>query len=307
MIKLKDYLYANEVLELPEANSEYSTMHEEEALTFDMDYQHLMVEVEAHIQSWEQEEVPYRFWYRWITGHQAMFILWYILSTDMKEAATKGAYFLADRLDAYARILEGCAALFDYTGSCPADFYNEQIRTYMALYHKGFSGQWSSDYTLLPKLIRKIMTTEFPDNLQEKKGRFKTAYLLHQKVHYGVADKLVPNGKSLLKNAKQQGGTVSKTKPEHFMMYDFFFLVHRTPVSKKRIFTSLEKRVKSILSDVRAHPVKEPALLKHDANKLIFRAVQGVFELLSHPIEPSKRIPCESRMRLDNNQGIFCE
>ncbi len=54
----------------------------------------------------------------------------------------------------------------------------------MAIFHKGFSGRWSSDYQLIPSLVDPIIKSQYPEELKKSQKAFKQAFIDNQKNHY---------------------------------------------------------------------------------------------------------------------------
>jgi len=151
--------------------------------------------------------------------------------------------------------MDGCTLIYEYTGSCSKEYYQKYVRPFMGLAHKAFSGRWCLDYGHLPQLSRRITTIPCTSDLLEKQQSFKNACLMSQKAHVNVAKKLVPEGASLLKEAKHEGISMEQVQPHHYRIYDFFFLVHRTRVSFTQFEQSMMRRIEAISDDLKACPL----------------------------------------------------
>jgi len=230
------------------------------------------------------------YWFRWVTGHQVVFIFWHVLAKElayMEATGLDGA-----RLDCCSRILQGGALIFEYTGSCSREYYHNYVRPFMTLAHKGFSGHWALDYRGLPQLIKRMTRAACPALLIDQQQAVRCAYQLHQRSHYSVAKRLVPEGASLLKNAKREGVALEEVQQHHYMMYDFFFLVHRTTVSRKQLERSLRRRINAIQMDLHSHPLPELPFITDNHLDILQRAAEAVSEILqmrpSRSAEPSE-------------------
>lgn len=237
-----DYRYGTEILMMPQPDEPFLPVHQEETKNEWIDQPcDFMPDETGEINSENQ------FWFRWITGHQMMFILWRQLTTAMQQTV----HHMDDEyMDHCTQIMDGCSVIFEYTGFMPQDFYLENIRTFMALAHKGFSGFWAADYKYIPKLTRQLMQAKYAGKLAQAQKGFKESYMLGHKIHMAVAKKLVPGGDSLLKNAKKEGHNFTRAKEHHYMHYDFFFLVHRQLVTATQFKVSTEKRKQVIIEDL---------------------------------------------------------
>lgn len=242
---LGEYHYGNEILELPSPGIDYGNnptlpipnnerVSEEAALTDSTDTQ---------------------FWFRWITGHQVILGLWNILGNELKSNIP---YIDEQSLNRCIQIFKASSVIFNYTGSCPHDFYHEKIRIFMSLFHGGFSGMWAADYRHIPRFIHKITrSTTNPEN-QSIQQALKTAYENSHLTHIEIAKRLVPEGESLLKKAKKEGLKHKKIEQSHSMIYDCFFLIHRSSISKEALVESLERRVLAVITDLEKTPFSLP-------------------------------------------------
>jgi hypothetical protein len=113
----------------------------------------------------------------------------------------------------------------------------------MRLRHRSFSGGWAPDYAPVRDLFRGRET-----RLNELPGAdaLSRAIELYRLVHDGVAAKLVPDGKSLLRQS-----TVHASGHELLgLLYDNYFLTLRAPVSHQDVVAQLLRRLVAIAQDV---------------------------------------------------------
>lgn len=184
------------------------------------------------------------FWFRWITGHQVSFILWRMAAQLLEDVALHRRS-AGSVLPALIHYVDGYSAMLLYTGSCPRTHYHRMIRPSMQLRHPGFSGGWAPDYLPVRHLLRGRLASlgQLPlsDELCE-------AVRLNQLVHEHVAEKLVPDGVSLLRQSGQAG---RRQDPRLLnLLYDNYFLTWRAPVSQSDIIAQLLRRLVAIMQDV---------------------------------------------------------
>ncbi|MFF9686095.1 hypothetical protein [Streptomyces sp. NPDC014623] len=183
------------------------------------------------------------FWFRWITGHQATFVVWQLTAHALHQARTRSdptpsLRAMTDLTDAYTSMLL-------YTSSCPADVYGTVIRPSMYLQHRSFSGTWAPDFVPVQGLLRG-KKTEWDSTPEGEK--LKRAVRTYHTVHAGVAAKLVPGGRSLLQESARE------TAPAHpetqALLYDHYFLTLRAPVDTVELVDQLRSRLRAISLDV---------------------------------------------------------
>jgi hypothetical protein len=189
------------------------------------------------------------FWFRWITGHQLTFVLWHLAARtvyalrDMEDDDERG-----DALRRLAHYVRGYGAMLLYTSSTPRDVYADVIRPSMFLQHRGFSGGWAPDFGPVRELLRgrRIPCPDHPEaaGLRRAVG---TVTLIHT----GIAARLVPGGRSLLRQAV----TSTRLRDPHVLgvLYDNYFIVLRAPTSLPDVVTQLLRRVNAVALDVRAN------------------------------------------------------
>ncbi|ESQ13410.1 MAG: hypothetical protein N838_30010 [Thiohalocapsa sp. PB-PSB1] len=194
------------------------------------------------------------YWFRWITGHQVMLLLWQVLNRDLRAKHSFDQAILMH----YTQVWNLCTLIYEYTGSCTLDYYGNHIRPVMMRVHQGFTGRWASDYVGLPKAVNRAARQ---GECNAAAQRMRDAYLQSQKAHLAIADRLVPEGASLLKSAKADGiEAVAKVCAHHQAIFDHFFLISRGAVSATELFESLQRRLAAIDADLRANPLDGSAL-----------------------------------------------
>ncbi|MEU4569785.1 hypothetical protein [Micromonospora sp. NPDC023956] len=183
------------------------------------------------------------YWFRWLTGHQVTFVIWRLM-TQLVEAASDRRIDPVLALDPLTRYVRGYCAMLLYTGSCPRDTYERTIRPSMQLRHPSFSGGWAPDYRSVRDLFRgrRPLLTGSADA-----GELREAIELHETVHEGVAAKLVPDGRSLLRRSEVRG---SQDVRLLHLLYDNYFLTQRAPVSRHDVVAQLLRRLVAVTQDV---------------------------------------------------------
>ncbi|MGE5292243.1 MAG: hypothetical protein ACM3ML_34670 [Micromonosporaceae bacterium] len=192
------------------------------------------------------------YWFRWITGHQVSFISWRLMAQLIADAVS-GRLTVEAALAGLCPCIRVYTAMLLYTGSCPRGTYHEVIRPSMRLRHPSFSGSWAPDYWPVRSLLR---GGRLPFTLSAGSGDVLRAVALHQLVHDGIAAKLVPDGRSLL---RQSGVRGLDLKLLH-VIYDNYFLTLRAPVSRHEVIAQLLRRLVAIAQDVAAnglHPAPD--------------------------------------------------
>lgn len=187
------------------------------------------------------------FWFRWITGHQAVFALWQLLDDELELVLTDTVEGAAVRATA---LLDAYSALLVYTGSPSREVYNGLIRPAMMLQHRMFSGRWAADYVAIPPKLRALRArfrrgTPTPAAIADLNRAGKR----NHRVHMATAAKLVPDGDSLLRS----GDAVAHGMPteENTRLYDSFFATHRALTPRSAVIAQLMRRLHAILLDLR--------------------------------------------------------
>ncbi|MFI9586837.1 L-tyrosine 3-hydroxylase [Streptomyces sp. NPDC052236] len=205
----------------------------------------------------DDAEVDRLFWFRWVTGHQTTFVLWQLLAATLDEARSPEA----DR-DALARrartLVRGYSLMLLYTSSPPRQMYERIIRDPMARQHPNLSGAWARDYTDVRPLVRGKITLG---------GETEAAALareceLNERVHEGIAARVVPSGVSLLLTPGVRDQGVRRLHRQTLLwLYDGIFLTTRMPVSHEDVLRQGIRRIHAIHLDVCAnglYPVCAP-------------------------------------------------
>lgn len=169
-------------------------------------------------------------WYRWMIGHQAAFLGWRMLRRAAGDGEPARA---ADLLGLYSVLLL-------YAGSCPPQVYARSIRPRMRRCHPAFSGEWAPDNHGLPVMLKKMAPAD---------PVLREAWRVNRWVHFAVADRLVPDGGSLLQEAGRCPGPATPSLVEA-ALYDEFFLTRRTRVCGHDLRAQLQVRLLAILADV---------------------------------------------------------
>ncbi|MFI2213258.1 L-tyrosine 3-hydroxylase [Streptomyces sp. NPDC020141] len=204
-----------------------------------------------------ESEVERLFWFRWITGHQTTFILWQLLAAVLDEARRPGAD--PDALARGARALvRGYSLMLLYSGSPPRPLYERVIRGPIARMHPNLSGSWARDYAGVRPLIR---------GKTRLGGEREAAALaaeceLNERVHRGIAARLVPSGVSLLLDGEVRRGERPLGRDTLRWLYDGIFLTTRAAVSHEAVTGQLLRRLHAILLDLSAnglHPACAPS------------------------------------------------
>ncbi|MFI6853698.1 L-tyrosine 3-hydroxylase [Streptomyces sp. NPDC050416] len=196
----------------------------------------------------DEGEVERLFWFRWITGHQTTFALWQVLSAVLDEGRQPGAD--VDGLSRIARCLVRTYSLMLlYASSPPQALYERVIRDPMARQHPNLSGSWARDYTGVRPLIRGKVSLG---------GEAAAADLafecgLNERIHKGIAVRVVPSGVSLLLTPGVRQKTRELRRETLLWLYDGIFLTTRVPVPYATVVRQLLRRVHAIHLDVSAN------------------------------------------------------
>ncbi|MFJ4576769.1 hypothetical protein ACIP4W_36295 [Streptomyces sp. NPDC088846] len=187
------------------------------------------------------------FWFRWITGHQATFLIWHLMGRLIEavpEETGPDRTVLA-RLEAYTY---GYCAMLLYTGSCPHTLYESLIRPRMSLQHRSFSGTWAPDYVSVRRLFR---GRRLPWTTSPEAARLSEAVETNKAIHDGIASELVPSGGSLLQQTLED--TAVRPSERTAVIYDNFFMTLRTQVHPDLVTAQLLHRLKAVALDIAAN------------------------------------------------------
>ena len=200
---------------------------------------------------WRNPDPKVLHWFRWITGHQIVFLFWRALATYLQELANPERDARKERATKRAAdLLRGYTCMLLYSGSCTQELYRSTYRVFMSLHHQAFSGKWAYEYSQIPKL--------FGEALKGLKacGRndlFEALVEVHRDnhlAHEAVAKYLVPDGPSLLQQSSTGQAQLLKTELRQMFFFDSFFLVKRTQTDQSNLLQALQRRVKVAMLDL---------------------------------------------------------
>ncbi|MFF7635270.1 hypothetical protein ACFZB9_19255 [Kitasatospora sp. NPDC008050] len=195
------------------------------------------------------------YWFRWITGHQAVFALWQLIDDELDLVLDNGSPSAATRA---ARMMDAYSVLLVYTGSSSRELYEQLIRPAMMLQHRSFSGRWARDYATIPPRLRTLRARyrKQPDAPTAIVELNRAGRLNHQ-VHMAIAAKLVPNGDSLLRSGDGLAALGSPTE-EAARLYDAFFVTQRAERTLPEVVDQLLHRLRVILLDLHSNGLYPP-------------------------------------------------
>ncbi|MBY8847512.1 L-tyrosine 3-hydroxylase [Saccharothrix sp. MB29] len=183
-------------------------------------------------------------WYRWLVGHHVAVCVWRLLREHLTAApdtrnpadAVGTSAVVADLYDAYS-------ALLLYSGSCSPETYAEVIRSRMKARHPAFSGTWARDYEHVTSLLAAFRPSA--------DDRLRHALRFNRVVHMGIGRRLVPEGRSLLREA---GGHVEDVTDADRDRFDEFFLIDRAAVCARGFEGQTTGRLDLVLTDLAGRP-----------------------------------------------------
>lgn len=184
------------------------------------------------------------FWFRWITGHQATFILWQLLACAITDVSASN--LRQETLGRAQDFVRGYSLMLLYSSSCPRRLYESVIRPTMARHHPAFSGSWARDYTAVRSLLRG--RTPLPDS--QDAHNLTRECELNAVIHDGVAMKLVPTGPSLMQSTSDSCVKRNFRLGILSTLYDSMFLIVRGPVSYAELVFQLIRRLEIIRLDI---------------------------------------------------------
>jgi len=210
--------------------------------------------------------------YRWLVGHQAAFAVWQLQARLLRSLADSPAP--EPRTTARAALLHDVhSVLFLYTGSCSPQRYAATVRADMTACHPAFSGEWARDHAPLPGLLREVRSRH-PGALVDP---LTGAARLNRRVHMAVANRLVPNGRSLLQEAGRSAG--SERRAPELDLYDAFFGVRRQTVCERFFSAQLLRLLARILCDLSVVPLRSGGMYDAAVERLEGDAVPLLSEL----------------------------
>lgn len=183
------------------------------------------------------------FWFRWIVGHHISFVLWRLIDEELRRLEAG----IGDQAAGTAAVTEhvrGYCGMLLYTSSCTREIYQQVIRPSMHRLHRTFSGTWAPDYRPVRALFRGRRLPPGAD----RADRLADQVRLSQRIHLGVAAKLVTGGRSLL----QQAAAEQTVGRPHLWgrVFDCYFLTVRAPVTGPVIVAQLLRRQQAVLIDL---------------------------------------------------------
>lgn len=183
------------------------------------------------------------FWFRWIVGHHVSFVLWRLVAEELRRLEA-GAGDRAAAVAAVTEYVRGYCGMLLYTSSCTREIYHRTIRPSMYRLHRTFSGTWAPDYRPVRSLFRGRRLPAGVDPAGGLAGQVR----LSQKIHLGVAAKLVTGGRSLLQRAVAER---SLGQPHLWgPVFDCYFLTVRAPVTGPEVVAQLLRRQQAVLIDL---------------------------------------------------------
>lgn len=229
--------------------------------------------------------------YRWITGHQVAFGVWRLL-TDKLRALLDDPHPDPSLVRDAARLYDTYSFLLLYTGSCTARRYATTVRSDMAARHPAFSGQWTRDHTALPDLLRQVRRA-FPAPAVTP---LTEAVRLNRRTHMAIAERLVPDGISLLRQTGRDPAQ-EPTETERDLSDDYF-LVRRRPLCHDAFAAQIVQRIALITCDLASHGLAAAHMpstphhpgvrrLSHEAPELLVHLAETATAHSGLPARPS--------------------
>ncbi|ADJ47285.1 hypothetical protein AMES_5460 [Amycolatopsis mediterranei S699] len=210
-------------------------------------------------------------WFRWITGHQVSFAVWRLMAWLMQDlvAGRAGPGTGWPLLACYVRAY---SAMLRYTSSCPRRVYHDLIRPSMYRQHPGFSGGWAPDYRLVRRVFRGQPP---PGSTGAGSAELAAAVADYQALHADVAARLVPGGRSLLRDSVAARHP-KPAQPLAGVLYDNYFVTLRAPVGGAQVVAQLLRRLLAVEQDLACRPPVGGAELAGAVSELARNAVLGV-------------------------------
>jgi hypothetical protein len=178
------------------------------------------------------------YWFRWVLSHHLIFLCWNrIVQKKSVSDCTP--------------LIKLSSLMLLYAASCPNSLYKKHIRTFMALYHRGFTAKWSLEYHAYQRIMEKMLKSE------SNTEALRSAYYEHKMVHMAVAKKFMGVAPSLLKMHSDGHGdprNLGDLTPETQFVYDAFFLVKRTEQPIHNLATAFQERLVQLQMDLHFNP-----------------------------------------------------
>ncbi|MFI6683182.1 L-tyrosine 3-hydroxylase [Streptomyces sp. NPDC050485] len=189
------------------------------------------------------------YWFRWITGHQAVFALWQLIDDELELVLKDGVESAAARATS---LIHAYSVLLVYTGSPTRELYERLIRPAMMLQHRSFSGRWARDYAAIPPQLRSLRARYRQAEAPEAIAELNRAGKFNHQVHMAIAAKLIPDGDSLLR-AGDGAAALGAPTEETSRLYDAFFATHRALRTRPEVIAQLIRRLRVILLDLHSN------------------------------------------------------
>jgi L-tyrosine peroxygenase len=216
------------------------------------------------------------YWFRWVNGHQVSFLAWQLLAAALDETLHGTGARRADAAGRVAAFTRCYSAMLIYCSSCPRILYHDLIRPRMVRQHPAFSGTWSRDYRAVARFLR---------------GRAPFATLPHMptwhadqvanvEIHEAVAAKLVPDGRSLLREAQGSLDLARLPAATASLLYDDLFRTERAEAGFADLLIQLFRRVAACEADLTANGLFPPAVAepRRELTEFLTPSVVGIVE-----------------------------
>jgi hypothetical protein len=180
---------------------------------------------------WQNPPALDLYWFRWVLSHHIIFLCWHRIAQQKSSAE-------------FIPLIKLCSLILLYAASCPNALYKKHIRTFMALYHRGFTAKWSLEHHAYQRTVGKMLKSELNTEA------LRSAYYEHKMVHMAVAKKFMGVAPSLLKLHSGGHGDLGDLTPETQFVYDAFFLVKRTEQPAHTLATAFQERLVQLHMDL---------------------------------------------------------
>lgn len=185
-------------------------------------------------------------WFRWLLGHHLAAGVWRLqgeLLATARDPQTPRCEAI-EAMHAVAAMYHTYSAVLLYSGSCTPEAYATAIRARMIERHPAFSGTWARDHEHVSALLGELGPLT--------DGTVRRSLRINRRVHISVARRLVPAGKSLLRESGGDPHGVTDADRDHF---DEFFRIGRADVCHHSFATQLTQRIRLARDDIADSPV----------------------------------------------------
>lgn len=251
-----DYPYGTELLELPATPSTHGRNAKlanapKANLLFLPEVNSNPVDESLSSDVWQNPELSLLYWFRWISGHQATFLFWRALARCLVTARSRvPTEILEHAVSDAVSLTNGYSSMLLYSGSCCPELYRDVFRVFMGLHHRAFSGKWAMDYRGIPKLYGAAIEKLQKQGQSELAELLKSAYHDNHTMHAAIAQRMVPDGPSLLQQSGLSSNAPAEMAHTQQFYFDSFFLVRRCSVSSYNLRQSLIRRIHLINFDL---------------------------------------------------------